>query len=329
MFQTVMPASAYRLTICLNPSAVRRSGVEPTLTYSAPICLRKRSCSSVGFGGGLGAELDPRLDLGNARRGLTRRAEQRRRGGAQRASEGRIARIPSGRGLLVWPLPAPLEPFVFMRPALDLFGSGPVVTCGIRTGDSPGPGIDRPAGRPRSRFERYVGSSRPTHVAQGPMAGQGRRHPEPAGPGSVVAGVDAPEDPDRCGPGRRRTAVLQPPLLSRPELWEPGLRDCGRHSSRGMSPGRSGPRAVLGPDELGEEPALERIWWTRIARIVLTLSWGRKSAASGSRHMLAVLFVSLTYVATRCWKAGSEASARRRRGWPRIVRIACSRSRST
>src|ERR1700742_4328498 len=48
MFQTVMPASAYRFLICRNPSAVRRSGVDPTLTYSAPICLRKRRSSSLG-----------------------------------------------------------------------------------------------------------------------------------------------------------------------------------------------------------------------------------------------------------------------------------------
>src|ERR1019366_597425 len=33
----------------MNPSAVLRSGVDPTLTYSAPACFQKRSSSSVGF----------------------------------------------------------------------------------------------------------------------------------------------------------------------------------------------------------------------------------------------------------------------------------------
>src|SRR5262249_33523853 len=39
----------YRFLICMKPSAVRRSGDDATLTYSAPICLRKRSWSSVGL----------------------------------------------------------------------------------------------------------------------------------------------------------------------------------------------------------------------------------------------------------------------------------------
>src|SRR5271157_4897227 len=49
MFHTVIPVSAYRLTIWRKPSVVRRSGVDPTLTYAAPICLRNSSCSSVGL----------------------------------------------------------------------------------------------------------------------------------------------------------------------------------------------------------------------------------------------------------------------------------------
>src|ERR1035441_10931770 len=34
----------------MKPSAVRKSGVDPTLTYSAPICFRKSSSTSVGLG---------------------------------------------------------------------------------------------------------------------------------------------------------------------------------------------------------------------------------------------------------------------------------------
>src|SRR5882757_2121156 len=59
IFQTVMPASAYRFLICKNPSAVLRSGVEPTLTYSAPIWLRKRRSSSVGLAGDWAHNLMP------------------------------------------------------------------------------------------------------------------------------------------------------------------------------------------------------------------------------------------------------------------------------
>ncbi len=49
MFHTVMPASANRFLMARKASAVRMSGVEPTLTYCAPICLRNSSSSSVGF----------------------------------------------------------------------------------------------------------------------------------------------------------------------------------------------------------------------------------------------------------------------------------------
>src|ERR1019366_8301145 len=34
----------------MKPSAVCKSGVDPTLTYSAPICFRKSNSSSVGLG---------------------------------------------------------------------------------------------------------------------------------------------------------------------------------------------------------------------------------------------------------------------------------------
>ncbi len=51
MFHTLIPESAYRRLIWMKPSAVRRSRGAATLTYPAPICLRKSSCSSVGLAG--------------------------------------------------------------------------------------------------------------------------------------------------------------------------------------------------------------------------------------------------------------------------------------
>src|SRR6266568_8802247 len=70
----------------MKPSAVRRSGVAPTLTYWAPICCRNRSCSSDGLGEDCAQSLMPGATLCTAAEAFWANAADPRVPNAQRAN---------------------------------------------------------------------------------------------------------------------------------------------------------------------------------------------------------------------------------------------------